>query len=186
MAGDDLTIVILAGGRATRLPGKLEIPVGGEPLLARVYHNLRGSAPVVIAGSSFGPDLDAILDCPVIIDRWPGQGPLAALLSASGELHSRWLFAVAGDAPHVTPNVMHSLLEAREDGDEAVVAEHQGQLEPLAALYDREALSRHAPDVLHDRNGSMHALLDQLRVRRVQLPPDYFFNINTPADLNNV
>lgn len=187
MADDDLTIVILAGGRATRLPGKLAIPIAGEPLLARVYHNVLRSAPVVIAGAgSFDPQLDALLDCPVIIDRWPGQGPLAALLSASYEVSSRWIFAVAGDAPHVTSDVIDALLEAREAGDEAVVGEHDGRLEPLAALYDREALARHGPDVLHDANGSMHALLDRLCVRRVALPADRFININTPADLNNV
>ena len=51
MAAGDVTTVILAGGRATRLPGKLELPVGSEPLLAHVYHHLRDAAPVVIAGA---------------------------------------------------------------------------------------------------------------------------------------
>ena len=184
MAPDNVTTVILAGGRATRLPGKLEREVGGEPLLAHVYHNLKDAAPIVIAAAgSFTPELDAVLDCPLIVDRYPGRGPLAGLLSACSELGTTWIFAVAGDAPHVTPRVLHALLEARNEDDEAVVCEHDGQLEPLASLYRRDALEREGHEVLHEGNASMHGLLDRLRVRRVGMPADIFLNINTAADL---
>lgn len=184
MAAADVTTVILAGGRATRLPGKLERPVHGEPLLARVYHNLRGAAPAVIAGAgTFAPELDDVLDCPLIVDRWPGRGPLAGLLSASSEISTPWIFAVAGDAPHVTPRVLETLLEARRERDEAVVSEHDGKLEPLASLYRRDALEREGHAVLHEGNASMHALLDRLDVQRVTMPADLFLNINTAADL---
>lgn len=187
MAGDDVTTVILAGGRATRLPGKLEIDIGGEALLARVYHNLRNAAPIAISGAgSFGPGLDAVLECPMIVDRWPGRGPLAGLLSAALELSTRWIFAVAGDAPRVTPSVLDALIAARRDQDEAIVPEHDGALEPLAALYDRVALEREAPAVLHEGNASMHALLDRLTVRRVAMRADLFLNVNTAADLRKV
>jgi molybdopterin-guanine dinucleotide biosynthesis protein A len=95
----DLAIVILAGGRATRFPGKLEAAFDGEPLLARVYHHLRGVAPVMIAGcDTFSDRLDALLDCPIVVDRWPDRGPLGGLLSAAHETHARRIFAVAGDA----------------------------------------------------------------------------------------
>ncbi len=185
MAAGDVTTVILAGGRATRLPGKLELPVGGEPLLARVYHNLRGAAPVVISGAgSFAPELDAVLDCPLIVDRWPGRGPLGGLLSVCCEISTPWIFAVAGDAPHVTSRVLETLLEARHESDEAVVSEHDGRIEPLASLYRRDALEREGHDVLQERSASMHAVLERLNVRRVALPADLFVNINTPADLD--
>lgn len=185
MAANDVTTVILAGGRATRLPGKLELNIGGEPLLARVFHQLRGAAPIVIAGSgSFSAELDAALDCPLIVDRWPGRGPLAGLLSACSELRSPWIFAVAGDAPHLTPQVLKTLLEARQEQDEAVVSEHDGHLEPLASLYRSDALERNGHDVLHEGNGSMHALIERLQVRRVPMPADYFLNINTVDDLD--
>jgi molybdopterin-guanine dinucleotide biosynthesis protein A len=187
MARDDVTTVVLAGGRATRLPGKLEMDAGGEPLLARVYHNLRDAAPIVVAGAgSFGPELDALLECPLIVDRWPGRGPLAGLLSAALELDTPWIFAVAGDAPHVSPAVLDALLDAREPNDEAIVAEHHGSLEPLGSLYLREALEREAHDVLHEQNGSMHALLDRLRARPVPLAADFFLNVNTVADLERL
>lgn len=180
----DLAIVILAGGKATRFPGKLETPIDGTPLLVRVYDNLRESAPVVIAGAdTFSPEIDAKLDCPIVIDRWPHRGPLGGLLSACGELDARYVFVVAGDAPHVTAEVLASLHARRADGDEAIVPVHSGTREPLAAIYDREAVLREGFDVLHDGNASMHALLDRLVVCEVPLAPAFFSNINTAADL---
>ena len=181
---DDLAIVILAGGRATRFPGKLEYPVDGTPLLARVYHQLQHRAPVTIAGAgSFSTSLDAELDCPMVIDRWPGRGPLGGLLSACMQLTAKHVFAVAGDAPHVTTSVIDALLAAYNNDVEAVVPVHDDHREPLAALYDRQAVLREGLEVLHEGDASMHALLARLRTCDVPLQAEYFTNVNTVADL---
>ncbi len=177
-------VVILAGGRATRLPGKLEREFAGTPLLARVYQNVREFAPVVVAGAgSFNDSIDAMLDCPIVIDRWPSRGPLAGLLSACEAISAEHIFAVAGDAPNVTSDVLEHLAAAWQPGDEAVVPEHDGRTEPLAALYSKSALEREGYAVLASDDASMHALLRRLRVRRISLSADYFHNVNTVADL---
>jgi molybdopterin-guanine dinucleotide biosynthesis protein A len=181
---EDLAIVILAGGRATRFPGKLEAPIDGEPLLARVYRHVRDIAPTMIAGrDTFSDTLDAVLDCPIVVDRWPDRGPLGGLLSAAYATGARRIFALAGDAPRVSGEIVYALVAARQDRDEAVVPEHDGRLEPLAALYDREALLREGWQCLQGEDRSMHALLARLLVRRVPLDAQPFANINTSADL---
>jgi molybdopterin-guanine dinucleotide biosynthesis protein A len=180
----DLAIVILAGGRATRFPGKLEAALDGEPLLARVYRHMRHLAPTLIAGrDTFSGELDTLLDCPIVVDRWPDRGPLGGLLSAAHETAASHIFAVAGDAPLVTGEIFRALLAAWQDGDEAAVPEHDGRLEPLAAIYDREALMREAWECLRGEDPSMHELLGRLRVRRVACDARIFANINTSADL---
>jgi len=63
------------------------------------------------------------------------------------------------------------------------VPDHDGRLEPLAALYQREALMREAWECLHGEDRSMHALLARLRVRRVTCDAAVFANVNTSADL---
>ena len=185
MALADLAIVILAGGRATRFPGKLEASLDGVPLLARVYENLREAAPVVIAGrGGFSDALDMRLDCPLVIDRVPDRGPLGGLVTACGAVRAARVFAVAGDAPHVNASVLDALLDAWRAGDEAVVPSHGERIEPLAALYDREALLREGSALLAERaSASMHACVERLRARTVTMGADLFTNVNTADDL---
>jgi molybdopterin-guanine dinucleotide biosynthesis protein A len=176
-------VVILGGGKALRLPGKLERSFEGRPLLLHVYENVRSAGPVYIsAKATFSIETDAALECPIVIDRWPGRGPVAGLVSTADVLREPRFFAVAGDAPGITTEVLSQLRAAWEDGDEAVVPQHDGQREPLAALYDREAFLREARILLRTGDASMHALLDRLRVRYVTMPAQSFVNINTAAD----
>jgi len=183
----EIAVVIVAGGESTRFPGKLETPIDGVPLLLRTYRRWHGVFPVYIcARGIFTPQTERELACPVIVDRWPRCGPLGALVGASDEIAAASLFAVAGDAPSVDRTVLDELCAARREGDEAVVPECDGRLEPLAALYDRNAVRREGFALLRDGERAMHALLARLRTRRVALPASYFLNINTPADLRRM
>ena len=164
---DDLSVVILAGGKATRFPGKLDAMIEGEKLLARVQRNLRDAGPIVLA----------------VRDRIPEKGPLGGLYSAALDVRTRLIFAAAGDAPNLGTEVVDALLAAMQPQDEAVVPEHDGYIEPLAALYDREAVVREVPHLLAGNELSMRALLARLAVRRVALDARHFFNVNTPEDL---
>jgi molybdopterin-guanine dinucleotide biosynthesis protein A len=180
---DDTAVVILAGGEATRFPDKLQRTVGGRPLLLHVYERVRGTWPVFVAAKgSFAPDIDAQLDCPIVIDRWPRRGPLAALLSACGEIETPYVFAVAADMPNVDAALLESLARERRDGDEAVVPEHGGRIEPLAALYDRRALLREGAALPVRQGGALHELVARLQARFVPFPDAPFVNVNTPAD----
>lgn len=185
MAG--IAVVIVAGGEATRLPGKLERRIAGTPLLLHVYRNLRGAYPVFIsARASFQAAIDEELECPVLVDRWPGRGPLGGLLTACGVIRERKIFAAAADAPALSLDVLHALEREWKPGDEAVVAEHDGRMEPLAALYDRAALMREGWPQMQSGKYSLHGVLGRMAVRPVCLPPAYFLNVNTAADLERI
>lgn len=176
-------ICILAGGEASRFPGKLERMLDGKPLLARVYENVRGPYPAYIsARATFPQALDAHLDCPVIIDSRPGRGPLGGLVDAFAALREERVFAIAGDMPNVDCDTLQTLRDAWQPGDAAVVATHDGRPEPLAALYDRRKFLDAAWDVL----ASTAAVADvarALRARFVPLSQHVLHNINTPADI---
>ncbi len=182
-AAADAAIVILAGGKASRLPGKLEREIGGEPLLVRVFERLGGRWPIAIAArGGFSPELDERLACPVVIDRWPDAGPLGALVSAAGALRARRIFAVAGDLPLIERTALERLDAAWTPQDEAVLYRHDGRLEPLAALYDRAALLREGFALLREGTGAMHALIERLRSRTISGDDRWFLNVNTPED----
>jgi molybdopterin-guanine dinucleotide biosynthesis protein A len=178
-------VVLLAGGEATRLPGKLELDAGGLPLVVRVLRNVRAAGPVYIsANRSFPPHIDMALDCPVIIDRWPGRGPLAGLVSALELVREPWFFTVAADAPLVDAGVVRELAAAWEPGIQAVVPVNEaGRLEPLCALYERVAFLEAAGEAAARGSGGVAAVVERLQAKRVRLSDERVFaNVNTAAD----
>jgi molybdopterin-guanine dinucleotide biosynthesis protein A len=183
-AADSVAVVILAGGQATRFPGKLESDAGGVPLLLRVYRNIRAMGPVYLsANTPFGEQIARELDCPVIADSLPGRGPLGGLASTFEKIPQARCFAIAGDAPLLNCAALGELLSAWESGLEAVVAERDGRLEPLCGLYDRLAFLREAARELETGSGAVAAVVERLRHRRVRLCDErQLANINTGAD----
>jgi molybdenum cofactor guanylyltransferase len=182
---DDAAIVILAGGNATRFPGKLAYPIDGIPLLFHIVRNMRATPwPVYIAtkGDSV-PPMPANLGATMVIDEYPGAGPLAALLSACKTVDATRIFAIAGDAPRLDGTVLRELYDAWQDGDEAVVAQHGNRIEPLAALYAKGSLEREGASVWREGNASMHGLIERLHARFVSFPSSYFLNVNYPEDV---
>jgi len=183
-AVDSIAVVILAGGRATRFPGKLESDAGGVPLLLRVYRNVRAMGQVYVsANEPFGEEVARELDCPIVADRRPGRGPLGGLVATFEKASQTRCFAVAGDAPLLNFAALGELLSAWESGLEAVVAECNGRLEPLCGLYDRAAFLREGMRELETGSGAVAAVVERLRHRRVQLSDERLLaNINTSAD----
>ncbi len=188
-AATSVGIVILAGGEATRLPGKLGLAAPDVPLVARVYRNFAQPEreTFLACDRTFAPELDALLPIPAVIDRRPRRGPLGGLLTAMAQMRSPLIFAVAGDAPFVTPALLAQLLARRQPGDEAVVPERYAAgerfLEPLAALYGRTAFLREGSAVLRNGRGSLHLVIERLRTRFVTVADGRVFtNVNTPQE----
>ena len=181
-------VVLLAGGEARRLPGKLELDAGGVPLILRVYGNVRGAGPVYVsANRSFAPEIDMLLDCPIIIDRWPKRGPLAGLYSALEYVREPYVFVAAGDAPNVDGDVISALRAAWEPGLQAVVPVNaEGRLEPLCALYERAAFLAAAGPVLRQGSGGVASVVERLTSKRVRLSDERVFtNVNTVEEYHN-
>ena len=154
-------------------------------MIVRVFEKLaRGRWPVYIAGKgSFAPEVDAALTAPLLIDRWSPRGPMHALLSAAPYIAADRVFAVAADQPQLEPDVLERLAAAWRPGDEAVVPEHEGVVEPLGALYDRFALLRESVRLRRERRTAMRDLIAAVATRFVPMESRYFHNINRRSDL---
>jgi molybdopterin-guanine dinucleotide biosynthesis protein A len=177
-------VLLLAGGAATRFPGKLECMVNGKPLMLHVFDNLHsGGWPMYVAAAKpFPAAIAPALAAMPIYDAQPLRGPLWALLDASAHIDAERIFAVAADQPHLEATALRRLAAAWQPGDEAVVPQHAGGIEPLAALYASHALRR-AAKVLSAERRAMRDLLALLRVRYETMDPRYFTNVNTSDDL---
>jgi molybdopterin-guanine dinucleotide biosynthesis protein A len=182
----EVGVLILAGGQATRLPNKLELAAGALPMIARVYRNVSaGRETFVSCKGTFPAEIDALLPCPMVVDRWPLRGPLAGILSTMQEMRSAYVFAVAGDAPFITAGFIDRLAGQLRPGDEALVPRHSGQIEPLAAIYERRAYLRAGLPTLMAGKGALRLVLDALVTNYLDVEKEaerLFANVNTPAD----
>jgi len=188
------TIVLLAGGSATRLPGKLSLSIEGEPMLVRVYRRLVDDRRpcVVSARAPLDRSLAAKIDAPVIFDEHAGAGPLGAIVTVASALTTPLFFAAAGDLPELDASFVDDLeraydLDARKgEPPEAVVpAWSNGDIEPLAALYATSAAVRAGSAALASGQRRVSAMIDALRVLRFDVRPQdeaRLANVNTRPD----
>jgi molybdopterin-guanine dinucleotide biosynthesis protein A len=185
-----VTIVVLAGGDATRLPGKLALPVDGEPMLARVLRAMSATgAPCLVAAGARSPEaLGANPAIPLVYDEHPGEGPLAALASAARAIPTPFFLAVAGDMPGIDAAFVARIVAAAEAArwPDAIVPRHaDGTIEPLAALYKRDPWVAAARTALARGRRNVSAALDGLRVVYYDIVPEdepALANVNTPSD----
>lgn len=175
--------MLLAGGEARRLPGKLERTIDGVPLTVRAFRAFRNDFDVVVSvAKPPPPEILAELDCRLILDTYARRGPLGGMLSACGALERETVFFVPADAPFVDVSTLAALREARRQDDEVVVPTHEGQIEPLVGLYVRRALLREGLPMLERGDVAVHRVIQRLRARRVPLPAELFRNLNTLED----
>lgn len=182
----DTSVVILAGGRATRFPGKLLADAGGMSLAVRVANNVRDVGPIVMSVAAGTPsDRFASIDCSVVEDDLPGRGPLEGVVSAARTVTTPWLFVVAGDAPFIESAHLLAMAAQRRPGIEAIVATHGNppEMQPLCGLYDREALLREAEAELRSGRGAVRAVVGRLHGQAFPFAdPLVVASINTPAE----
>jgi len=116
-------------GRATRLPGKFLMPIGGEPIIAREVRRLREAGLTVSAvtvGALHLPEL------PVLIDRYDA-GPLGGLATILATTHDPF-FLFGADMPFVEPAAVRHMV--REfDGRTLIPRNSHGHNEVLHAVY---------------------------------------------------
>jgi len=188
----DLSIVLLAGGEATRLRGKLFLDVGGIAMVARVHRNLSGRYPTYLACDALGaPDLRRILDAPIIVDRWMRRGPLSGILSAMDEIATHWVFVAPGDAPFLDASFVDRLAAYTVEEVEAIVPRRavggRSMIEPLVAIYSRSAFLREGLPLFAAGVGSPRPVIERLRTRYVDVHDELpFINVNTPQEYERI
>ena len=192
----EITIVLLAGGLATRLPDKLALPIEGEPMLARVYRRLAaGGRHCIISTRTPAAALGfAALGSPAqfVIDEYPDAGPLGGLVSGAAHVRTPLFFAAAGDMPNIDASFVDALAQefdaAAGSGTkpEAVVPTWpDGKREPLAAVYDTHAFLHAGRQMLAAGERKVMAAVDTLKViaYAVQAEDEVkLANVNTRSD----
>lgn len=191
MNRDDITGVVLAGGRGSRMGGldKGLQPYRGTPL---ALHALRRLAPQVgcaLLNANRHLDVYGGFGVPVWPDASPDfPGPLAGVLAGLAHCETTWLATVPCDSPHFPADLVARLAQGLQDhpGAELAVARAGGRLQPVFAL-----MKTSLRDSLVDYTGSGGRKVEvwMARHRLVEVNFDdesAFFNANTLEELRSI
>ena len=188
MSPADLTLIVAAGGRSTRMGrDKRFLPLDGESLLARTLRKGRaaGFRSIVLAAEGERSDLTALAEefgASLVTDEQPAQGPAAAIDAGLAAAKTEWALVLSADMPFYDFELVRALLPEATGDTQVVLPTISGYWQPLAALYRRDAGAAFGTAVARgDRK--LGIILRELTVKELPLTVDagIFFNVNTPV-----
>ncbi len=184
----DLTLIVAAGGKSTRMgQDKRFLPLDGEPLLARTLRKGRaaGFHSIVLAAEGAQEELTTLAaeyGAMLVTDEIPAQGPAAAIAAGLSAAETEWSLVLSGDMPFYDFELVRTLLPYADGDTQVILPTLSGYWQPLAALYQRDAGAVFATAIARgDRK--LGIILRELTVCEVPLTVDagMLFNVNTPA-----
>lgn len=191
--------IILAGGRSTRFGGgeKSLKPVKGKPMICRVKGSLEDVVDEIIVSVRDEKQRDLVFPylkeiTPFVYDELHDIGPLAGVNACLKAAKGEYVVVVACDMPFISPGVVDYLFRSAEGHDAAVPVRENGFIEPLHAVYRREAMIAAVDEAISRGKRRIAAPLDYLKdvvyvpVEKLQeIDPGLttFINVNRAEDM---
>ena len=166
---------------------KAWLELGGQAMIERVIAAL---APVTSSVSIIANDPQyARLGLQVFADTNSGVGPLEAIRTALANTSTERLVLAGCDLPFVTSELFSILLNLKGKHEAAVPLSRQGLLEPLCAVYSRQALAQ-VTALIANGERKVSRLYDKVPTRFVAFAEIshlkgaelFFENVNTPEE----
>lgn len=182
LAAEDLSLGILAGGRASRLGGrdKAWIERDSLPQVLRIASGFGGACGGVLVSANRDLPRYARHGLQAVPDRQPDIGPLGGLEALAAACTTPWLFTLPVDIVDADADLPRRLAQAGGLG--AVACDDEG-VQPLAALYRVDALRAALATALVEGQHSVRTMQAALALPLVMFAGRRFGNLNTPADL---
>lgn len=179
-----ITLGLLAGGRATRLGGldKAWLERAGVPQVLRWQRRFAGEVAATLVSANREPQRYRDAGLQPVADRLPGgRGPIAGLDALLAHCPTPWLLTLPVDLVGVNECLLPTL--AAERATNGAYAEDDDGPQPLVALWRVDAARAAVDAALAAGLAAIHALHEPLGMRRVRFHGVRFGNLNTPADL---
>jgi molybdopterin-guanine dinucleotide biosynthesis protein A len=184
---ENVTAIVLAGGRATRMGGEDKglIEIAGRPMIAHVIQAMRPQVHRLLINANRNLEAYARFGCEVVPDLQQGfLGPLAGLATGMAHAGTDYVVTAPCDSPLVAPNLVERLYCACRGGSADIAVAHDGRrLQPVFAMAHRDL----APD-LHAWLAAGERKIDRWfarhRVAEVDFSDqtDTFINVNDPQE----
>lgn len=191
------TIAILCGGKSGRLGvNKALLKVDSSFLVEYVINRVKRYFKNIFLVTKSLADADMLKtllrDVIVVRDSVTDkQGPIFGLLTAAEKTVEDVFFVLSCDTPLVDLNVVDILHKSIGDHNAVVPRWPNGFIEPLYAVYRRDALMKGIKQALSDGKYELAYLVSKiprvlyfstLMIQKFDSELDCFLNINTPRD----
>ncbi len=180
----DVTAVILAGGKGSRMDGRDKglVTLANRPLIEYVIEAVKPQAEHVMINANRNLEQYAVFGYPVVTDTLSGfQGPLAGYLSALTASTTRYIATVPCDGPFLPDDLVDRLIKALTASDAEIAVAHDGQrLQPVYSLIPT-ALANSLSAFLETGERKIDIWYAQHRVALADFAdcPETFINVNT-------
>lgn len=187
IAPADITALILAGGRGSRMGGsdKGLLPFRDTCLAGAVIAAIRPHVGAVLVSANRNLEAYARLGAPVVCDSLPGfQGPLAGILAGMERAVTPYLLTLPCDGPFVGPELAPRLSAALERSPADVAVAHDGErLQAAYALLRRSLMPalRKAIEAGERKTQAWYCAQNWTEVDFSD-HPGWFLNLNAPED----
>ncbi|MEN8129120.1 MAG: molybdenum cofactor guanylyltransferase MobA [Pseudomonadota bacterium] len=188
----DITGVILAGGRARRMGGEDKglIRLNGRPMIEFVIEGFAPQVASLMINANRNLERYRQLgNCPVIEDIVDGfAGPLAGMASAMQSAQTPYILTVPCDSPFVAEHLAQRLYTALKRQQARLSVASDGQrMQPVFALLPRDLLTD-LQDFLNNggRKIDRWYLRHKTALADLSSAADSFLNINSREDLLSI
>ena len=182
IARGEITLGILAGGRASRLGGrdKAWLQRDGVPQVVRIAKRFADECGAALVSANRDLPRYTEHDLTAVADRITNIGPLGGLDALASACDTPWLLSIPVDIVNTNDCLLRTLANAGGDG---AAAEDDDGLQPLVALYRVESLRAAVAASIAAGDFSIQAMQARLSLPRVRFAGLRFGNLNTPDDL---
>ena len=187
---DDITAVILAGGRGERMGGvdKGMLILQDKPLVQHVIDVIEPHVHEIVINANRHIDYYRGLGYRVVEDMFPGfAGPLAGIATSMHQVSTGWVLVAPCDVPGIPPDFTERLVEASARSNSGIAVAHDGKHLQSAHLLLPVSL---VPELDSWIVSGRRSIKEWLGIHDIGLAdfsgdPDAFTNINTPDDLED-
>ena len=179
----DITLALIAGGRASRLGGvdKAWLERDSVPQVLRWARRFPGEHGPVLVSANRDPGRHRAQGLDLVSDRVPDLGPLGGLDALAHACATPWLFTLPVDLVGVNDCLLRTLVSQR--GADGAFARDDDGPQPLVALWRVGALRTACAEAIAGGDAAIHRLQQRLDLPAVSFSGFRFGNLNTPADL---
>ncbi len=188
---DNLTALVLAGGRGTRMQGcdKGLLMLDGQTMIASILRQLASQCENILINANRNLSEYRQYGYPVITDQHTDfQGPLAGMYAGLSHAATDWMITVPCDGPILAADYCSRMMTAAaRERCKIAVARLQNRIQPVYALLHR-SLTDSLAACLHTQERKIDRWYERHDFCRVDFSdrPDMFGNVNTPEQLHAV